>query len=402
LDSLWPDTPVFLLRIDGHAALVNSAALKAAAIDHNTTVTGGEIRKNGTKLTGLLIDAAVDLVYAVVPKPSPEVQIKALLEAQKDCFGVGLTHVTDAGIENAGLKNEVILRIDSLQRAGALKMRMNIMADLAETALYFGKPKVKTSGLSVTGFKMYADGALGSRGACLRQPYTDQKDHFGFLIGTPAQFDSIAQAISTSGYQLNTHCIGDSSHHLMLQLYDKYLKGVENHRWRIEHAQVIDPADLHYYKENHIIPSVQPVHATSDMYWAEARLGPERVKGAYAYKSLLEQSGMVAAGSDFPVEYINPLFGFYAAVTRKDQKGFPENGFQKENALTREQALRAMTIWAAFAAFNEHETGSLEPGKYADFVILDKDLMTAADAELWNIRVLETYLGGEKVYGRVP
>jgi predicted amidohydrolase YtcJ len=402
LDSLWPDTPVFLLRIDGHAAIANSTALKLANIDASTAVTGGEIRKRGNKLTGLLIDAAVDLVHAVVPKPEPQAQITALLAAQSDCFAVGLTHVTDAGIEDGGLRHDIILRIDSLQKTGMLSMRMNIMAHISETSAYIGKPRIKSSGLSVTGFKMYADGALGSRGACLLSPYSDQPGHTGFLIGSAARFDSVAKLIAATDYQLNTHCIGDSSHRLMLQIYNNYLKGSSDRRWRIEHAQVIDTADLHYYRISKIIPSVQPVHATSDMYWAEDRLGPERVKGAYAYKMLLEQNGMIAAGSDFPVEYINPLFGYYAAVARKDQKGFPENGFQKDQSLTREQALRAMTIWAAYAAFNEKETGSIEVGKYADFVILDSDLMTVPEEQLWNAKVLETYLNGKNVYRRTP
>ena len=402
LDSLWPDTPVFLLRVDGHAAIANSAALKAAGIDENTTVQGGEIRKMKGKLTGILVDAAIDIVYAVIPDPSPASQVQALLSAQKDCFAVGLTHVTDAGIKNAGLKYETIMRMDSLQSAGSLFMRINAMADLSESSKYIGQDPVRTDRLAVTGFKLYADGALGSRGACLKAPYNDQAGHYGFLIGTPAKFDSICKVISESNMQLNTHCIGDSSHKLMLEMYNKYLQGKTDRRWRIEHAQVIDTNDLHYYSNTNIIPSVQPVHATSDMYWAGDRLGTERVKGAYAYKWMLNQRGLLAAGSDFPVEYNNPLFGFYAAVERKDQKAYPEGGFQPENALTREEALRAMTIWAAYAAFNDQNTGSLEPGKFADFVILEKDIMTIEGSELFKVKVDETWIGGKNVYRRLP
>ncbi len=199
---------------------------------------------------------------------------------------------------------------------------------------------------------------------------------------------------------MNTHCIGDSSHRYILQLYEKYTKGKTDHRWRIEHAQVISPQDYVYYKRNHIIPSMQPVHATSDMYWAEDRIGPERLKGAYALKTLMEQNNIIAAGSDFPVESINPLYGFYAAVARKDHKGFPAEGFLKQNSLTREEALKAMTIWAAYAAFNEKETGSLEVGKFADFVIMEEDLMKVPEDKLWQLKVLSTYLNGEKVFQR--
>ncbi|HEX5001068.1 MAG TPA: amidohydrolase [Bacteroidia bacterium] len=402
LDSLYPDIPVFLLRIDGHAALVNTKALQLAGINETTEVSGGELIKSGKHLTGIILDKAVDLVYEIVPKPDVKAQINALMQAQSDCFAVGLTHVTDAGIENGGEKYDLIKRIDSLQQSGKLKLRMNVMADLSELNLYTNSPKIKTPSLSVTGFKVYADGALGSRGACLLQPYSDEPNHYGYLIHSPKTLDSIAGVVAQTDYQLNTHCIGDSAQRLMLQLYSKYLKGDTNRRWRIEHAQVIDTADLHYYRDAHILPSVQPTHATSDMYWAEDRLGPVRVKGAYAYKWLMEQNGMVAAGSDFPVEYINPLFGFYAAVSRKDQKGFPAKGFQPENALTRQEALRAMTIWAAYAAFNENETGSLTIGKYADFVITDQDLMTAPEPLLWQTKVIATYVGGEHVYGRLP
>nr|HMT29463.1 amidohydrolase [Bacteroidia bacterium] len=317
LDSLFPDVPVFLLRIDGHAALVNQVALDKAGIDKQTNVKGGFIEQVNGKLTGILLDAAVDLVYHVVPEFSNEERINALLNAQKNCFAVGLTSVTDAG-----------------------------MAAVEEMDYFTKNGKIKTPKLSVNSFKIYGDGALGSRGACLLEPYADQPGHYGFLIHSPSYFDSVAAKISAMGFQMNTHCIGDSAQRMMLKIYEKYIGKTSNHRWRIEHAQVINPSDFDYYKKYNIIPSVQPVHATSDMYWAEDRLGSDRVKGAYAYKELMKAAGMIAAGSDFPVEDINPLYGFYAAVSRKDHKNFPEKGFQSENAITREEALKAMTIWS--------------------------------------------------------
>ncbi len=400
LDLLFPDTPVFLLRIDGHAALVNQKALDIAGISPATTVSGGIIEKRNGRLTGILLDAAVDIVYKAIPPISKENQIQALLQAQQDCFAVGLTSVTDAGIENSGLPFSLIQLIDSLQKRDTLKMRLNVMASPEEAAIYVKNGKIKTSSLSVQSFKLYADGALGSRGACLLEPYSDQPGHYGFLIHTPEYLDSMARVTAAMGFQLNTHCIGDSSHRLMLKIYEKYVGGVNDHRWRIEHAQVIHKDDIPRYTKNKIIPSVQPVHATSDMYWAADRLGAERVKYAYAYQKLYKAAGVIAAGSDFPVEHINPLFGYYAAIARKDQKSFPEGGFQKEDAMTREEALRAMTIWAAYAGFSENETGSLEKGKMADFVIFDEDLLTVDESRIYQLKVNATYVGGVKVFQR--
>jgi len=400
LDSLFPSIPVFLLRIDGHAALVNQMALDAAGITTDTKISGGEITQVNGKLTGLLIDNAVDLVYKIIPVPSKAEKITSLLAAQKNCFEVGLTSVTDAGIESTGLKSDLISLIDSLQKTDALKMRINAMAAIEEFEHYKSSGKIRTNSLNVQSFKLYADGSMGSRGACMLKPYSDQPGHSGFLLHSPEYLDSLAKLVASIGFQLNTHCIGDSSQRLMLQIYEKYTQGLPDHRWRIEHAQVINLADTIYYKRNHVIPSMQPTHATSDMYWAEDRVGSERIKGAYALKTLMDQNGIIAAGSDFPVEGINPLFGFYAAVSRKDQKGFPENGFQKENALTREQALKAMTIWAAYAAFNESLTGSLEKGKFADFVILEEDLMKVPEEKLWQLKVETTFIGGTQVFQR--
>ncbi|NJO89201.1 MAG: amidohydrolase family protein [Chloroflexia bacterium] len=252
--------------------------------------------------------------------------------------------------------------------------------------------------MNVRSIKLYADGALGSRGACLLHPYSDDPDNLGFLVTSPEQLKEVCKVAFENNYQINTHAIGDSANRLMLKMYGEFLKGENDQRWRIEHAQVVDKNDFSIYKKYSIVPSVQPTHATSDMYWADERLGEERVKYAYAYKTLLEQNGWLAAGSDFPVEDINPLYGFYAAVARMDQDYFPEGGFQMENAITREQALKAMTIWAARSNFEEKEKGSIEVGKFADFVVLEKDIMEVDVKEIPKVKVEETFVGGDRVY----
>jgi predicted amidohydrolase YtcJ len=259
---------------------------------------------------------------------------------------------------------------------------------------------LKTDRLHVRSFKVYGDGALGSRGACLLQHYSDKPGWGGFLLSSEAHFDSVASTIAKMGWQMCTHAIGDSGNRTILNIYARYLKGKNDLRWRIEHAQVVHQNDFNLFSINSIIPSVQPTHATSDMYWATDRLGSERVKGAYAYQQLLNQNGWLPLGTDFPVEDISPFKTFYAAVVRKDGKGWPANGYQMENALSRQQALRGMTIWAAQSNFEEKEKGSLEKGKLADFIMLDKDLLIANEKELLDIQVLKTFVGGEKVYER--
>ncbi|WP_026839358.1 amidohydrolase [Gillisia sp. JM1] len=394
LDSLFPDTPVAITRIDGHALLVNQAALHKAGITLNTKAEGGAIEVKNGQLTGILIDNPMSLVYDSVEQPSKKEQIQALMDAQKISFSYGLTTVVDAGIDK-----ETIQLIDSLQKAGSLKTRIYAMISNTKENLdfYLGKEPIKTERLNVRSVKFYGDGALGSRGAALMEPYSDLEGHYGALLSPVADFKKTAQRVANSKFQMNTHAIGDSANRLVLKTYDELLKGKEDRRWRVEHAQVIDSADFKYFSKN-IIPSVQPTHATSDMYWAEDRLGADRIKGAYAFKKLLDQAGIVALGTDFPVEEVSPFYTFYASTARKDLKNYPEGGYRMEQALSRKETLKGMTIWAAYANFEEEEKGSIETGKFADFIILDKNIMEVDENEIPNIKVLQTYVNGEKVY----
>ncbi len=413
LNVLFPTTPVLLQRVDGHAAIANEKALEMAAVTAATKLTGGEVALSAGKPTGLLIDNAVDLVSSIIPKAQLPDYEKWLTAAQKNCFAQGLTTITDCGLPYYD-----VAMVDNLQQSGKLQMRLYVMlSDDATTykqymkvraaALagnnpavakrYVGNGPYKTDRLFVKGIKAYADGALGSRGACLLQHYSDKSGWGGFLLSSPQHYDSLAQQLIGTDFQLCTHAIGDSGNRMVLNVYKKYLNGNNDKRWRIEHAQVVDPADFNAFGESSIIPSVQPTHATSDMPWAIDRLGDERIKGAYAYKQLLAQNGWLPLGTDFPVEDISPFKTFYAAVARTNANGYPKGGFQRENALTRRQALQGMTIWAARAGFMEQEVGSIEVGKKADFVILDKDLMMIPSNEILGVNVLSTWVGGKKV-----
>lgn len=395
LNELFPDRPVVITRVDGHASIANNIALEMAGIKAGDKISGGDIEVKNGKLTGILVDNAMDLVSSKIPSATSAQLKEALLDAQKNCFAAGLTTIDDCGLHYTDA-----LLIDSLQKTNDLKMRLFVMlSDSKSNYDYlFSKGKIKTDRLNVSSFKVYADGALGSRGACLLQPYSDKPGWTGFLLSSAEHFDSVANIIYQNKMQMCTHAIGDSGNRVILKTYAKYLKGKNDLRWRIEHAQVINKADFAFFGENSIVPSVQPTHATSDMYWAGERLGPERVKDAYAYKQLLQQNNWIPLGTDFPVEDISPLKTFYAAVVRKDAKGWPQQGYQMENALTREETLRGMTIWAAKSNFEEHEKGSLEKGKFADFIIMDTDLMNTAEGDILGAKVIKTFVGGEAVY----
>jgi len=395
LNEAFPQTPVILTRVDGHAAIVNQKTLELSGVYPGQALTGGEIETKNGKLTGVLIDNAVDLVSGKMPASTVDDYVKWLSKAQKNCFEVGLTTVADCGL----IYNDV-QTMDGLQKEGKLDMRLYVMLsdDSANYNRYLHKEPYKTDKMFVKGIKVYADGSLGSRGACLLEPYADKKGWYGFLLKDKKYFDSLAQVIVKTDYQMCTHAIGDSANRVMLQIYNKALNGSNDKRWRIEHAQIINPADFSLFGKANIVPSVQPTHATSDMYWARERLGANRIKGGYAYKQLLQQNGWIPLGTDFPVEDISPFKTFLAAVFRQDANGFPPGGFQPENALTREETLRGMTIWAAKACFLEKEVGSIEAGKKADFIILDKDVMKIAEQEVLKTKVVTTYIGGKKVF----
>lgn len=395
LDLLFPDRPVFLKRIDGHAALVNQNALDRFGINSRTKVNGGEVVLKNGKLTGILIDNAMDLIDLNIPPISDSLAKQYYSKAQELCFAQGLT-----GVHDCGISEHTFELLEQEQKTGNLKMK--VYALLSDDSTYYErwlkKGPYKGERLKVGGFKIYTDGALGSRGACLIHSYSDKENWHGFLLTSRSRMQKIARQLVNSSFQMCSHAIGDSANRLILKIYAEALKGKNNKRWRVEHAQVMHPSDFHYFKEYSIVPSVQPTHATSDMYWAADRLGKERLKYAYAYKSLLDTAGLIALGTDFPVEDISPLKTFYAAVVRKDEKDFPKHGFQMRDALDREESLKGMTIWAAYSAFEEEEKGSLEKGKAADFVILDKDLLTCHADSIKTTKVLRTYINAELVY----
>ena len=398
LDVLFPDVPVLIVRVDGHAAVVNQKALDLAGVTASTPISGGTITRNAQgRLTGLLVDNATRLVSSKIPDPTPAESNRLLLQAQQLCLAVGLTSLADAGLDRADVE-----QMAALQQQGQLKLRLYAMLNptAPNRAHYLKNGPILTDQLTVSSFKVYADGALGSRGACLVQPYADRPKETGFLLSTEKEYRALAQELAASKFQMNTHAIGDSANRIILNIYGEALRGQKDRRWRIEHAQVVTPADMPKFGQYGIVPSVQPTHATSDMYWAGERLGAARLKTAYAYAELLKQYGQLALGSDFPVEAINPLYGFHSAVARQDAKNYPTGGFQMENALSRPDALRGMTTWAAHAAFEEKRKGQIKPGMLADFVVMKTDLITAPNEQLRNASVLQTWMSGQQVFMR--
>jgi predicted amidohydrolase YtcJ len=395
LAALFPNHFIALKRVDGHAFLVSPNVLNLAGITADTKVNGGRIIVQNEQLTGILIDEAMELVNAVIPKPDVDFKTHAIELAEQNCFEAGLTTVCDAG-----LSVEDVELLNRLHQNG-LNIRVYAMYAADDDLLHnLSDHFLVTDRLTARSVKVYADGALGSRGAKLLEPYSDDLGNSGILI-TPG--DSIlkwAIACYQSNFQLNVHCIGDGANRMVLDTMGRVLKTTNDRRWRIEHAQVVHPKDQSKFGRFNILPSMQPTHATSDMYWAEERLGANRLASAYAIRSLMLENGMIPLGTDFPVEGISPIATFFAAIARKDREGFPEGGFQANECLSREEALRGITIWAAIANFEDENRGSLEVGKFADMVLLDQDLIRCPEQAILKASVIKTWVNGTLVYER--
>ena len=384
LAEAFPGRKVLLTRVDGHAVLVSDEVLALAAITPATKMVGGKALVKGGRCTGILLDNLADAAKALVPKMETPQRVQALLKAQENCKAVGLTSVTDAGLDIATIE-----LIDSLQQAGDLTMHVNAMVNPDDETMdhFMRQGIIDKDRLTVRSVKIYADGALGSRGARLLAPYSDDPKNTGLMVENDDFYRHVCHKAYDAGYQVCCHAIGDGGVHHILDIYAEYLKGKNDRRWRIEHSQVVAESDFQRYGEYSVIPSIQTTHCTSDMDWAGDRLGADRIRNAYAYQRLLQQNGWVVNGTDFPIEDISPILTFYAAVARKHLDGTPAGGFQTENALTREQALRSITLWVAKGCFLEARKGSIEPGKDADFVILDRDLMTVPESDIPNAQV---------------
>ncbi|TET31748.1 MAG: amidohydrolase [Planctomycetota bacterium] len=401
LSEVSPDNPVWLTRVDGHAGLANARAMELAGIDDSTpNPRGGEIlRDSKGKATGIFVDNAKSLIIRAMPYSAGSSVEDYVLAAQKRCLAVGLTGVHDAGVSPAEIGLYKKLADDH-----KLKLRIYAMVDSGSAVPYFEKNKpligYGDNRITVRAVKCMVDGAMGSRGAWLLADYSDRKGYRGLPGQQPEFILKISRAALKHGYQVCTHAIGDRGNRETIDVYEKALKDnpVKDHRFRVEHAQMVSLEDIPRFAELGIIPSMQQTHCTSDMRWAEDRVGPERVKGCYAWAKFLRAGCRIAGGSDFPVESENPLLGFYAAVTRANAEGLPSGGWRPEDLMTREEALRSFTIDAAYAAFEEKIKGSLEVGKLADFVVLSKNIMTCAAAEILKTECLMTVIGGEMVY----
>lgn len=393
LNESFKDKPVFLTRIDGHAALLNDAALELASFNSDTKIEGGKIISINQKPTGIILDNAIDEFKNLLPNHDQKNLIQALKEVENELFSYGITNIHEAGINRSQLN----LLID-LYNTDQMKLGIYAMLYPTEENFAFALTNgiYHNKNLQVQSFKLVLDGALGSRGACLIEPYHDLEDDHGFLL---VQIDDAAKIVEKSielGYQLNTHCIGDSANRVMLKLYNKYLQESTDHRWRIEHAQVMNEADMDLFITSGAIPSVQPTHATSDFRWAADRIGQNRLSTSYAYLSLFEKRKMIVLGTDFPVESIDPFATIHAAINRKNIHNEPEGGFGIDQALSLDVTLKAMTTWPSFASFQENFCGTLEKGKNATLVIIDHPIETGNSFKP-NYAYM-TFVNGELVY----
>ncbi|MBI2797574.1 MAG: amidohydrolase [Gemmatimonadetes bacterium] len=396
-----PDHPVLLTRVDGHAVFANATAMELAGVTTSTRdPDGGRLERDGKGFpSGVFVDHAMNLVARIVPPPTPAQWREMVLAAIADANKWGLTGVHDAG------QGPVIMGVyEQLAREGKYNLRNYVMISdgaALDSLLGVGPRSGLYDGrLWFRSVKLYMDGALGSRGAALLEPYSDDPKNKGLLLSTREHVRDVSVKALKAGFQVNTHAIGDRGNRVTLDAYEQAFVQVpgKDHRFRIEHAQIVSPADIPRFARLHVIPSMQASHQTSDMYWARDRLGEARLAGAYAWRSLLKTGVIVPNGSDFPVEQVNPLISFHSAVTRQDAKNWPAGGWRPEERMTRAEALKAMTLWPAMAAFQEAELGSLTVGKRADFVILDQDIMTVAPEKILDTHVIGTYLGGKAVY----
>ena len=402
LSRAVPDHPVYLERVDGHAAVVNALAMQRAGLTRATKdPSGGQIIRDARgEPIGVLVDNAQGLVERSIPAAT-RAQVKGMIAAAiTEMHRWGLT-----GVHDAGASAQTLELYEELGREGALDMRLYAMISDHAPTLEAWFRRGPQSGLFdgrlwVRSIKLYQDGALGSRGAALLEPYSDDASTSGLLVSAPAHIREVADRALVAGFQVNTHAIGDRGNRLVLDAYQGALaaRPTADHRFRVEHAQILHSDDIPRFAALGVIPSMQASHQTSDMYWAGNRLGETRLRGAYAWRSLLETGTIIPNGSDFPVEYVDPLISFKASVSRQDAKGWPVGGWFPEQRMTREEALKSMTIWPAYAAFQERELGSLTPGKHADFVVLDQDLLRIPDAMLPQVRVRSTWFAGRKVY----
>lgn len=404
LDKAAPDNPVILGRIDGHAIWVNSKALEMAGITAATIAPAGGkiIRDNSGNPTGVFIDKATELIEKIIPPPTDAEIEQCILLAAEECIKAGLTEVHDMGLNSQTIR--VYKKLADEQKLkiriyGAIDAPSQTWNEFSEQGplLNYGNGM-----LTIRAVKMYADGALGSRGAALIENYSDDTGNRGLTLIDDSIMEAVTYQAIKKNFQVCTHAIGDRANHIVLNMYEKIL-GTDNKkdlRFRIEHAQVLLPEDISRFQKLNVLPSMQPIHATSDMDWAEARLGAERVKGAYAWKSLINSGSIIPAGSDFPNDIMQPLWGFYAAVTRMDQDGKPEGGWHPEQCLSRDEALKSFTTWAAYAAFKEKEKGSIQVGKYADLTIISQDIMTIPVNDFLNTEIVMTLINGKIVYSK--